>query len=456
MGSSLIAIPIVIIELNVEEINVWLLLAALSGISQGIIFGFNSTFVRFIAYSYSGIKINRFRGVRYEKSASFSEHIDIVELSKIMNVMTRTYLFLALFYFLFILIVGYYSLKNPVAALDNPAEAWIAFAIVVLTTSLTFFLGLYQVFMEGIGKVALVQRLLGIVNLFGLPVILVVLLISPELLYIVGVYQLVSVTSMLCLSWFGIKEKRRLGIENADFDREVFILVWESAWKTGLTGLSGNFLRHGSAILIAQLFPPSQSASFLFTKRLFDILERFTGTTFQAKIPEMAKYRGRGDLAKLIPLIMRTQYICYCFFLAGYILLLIFGDQILQLIGSNVDLSGFVLIILFSLTSFFSRWATMTLAISTQANHVVEHLSAGIYLLAYVFILVILLNLLNAGVDSFLWAQLGAILLSIGVVINVAYHTLFTSFLVYEKKVLLPMFGALVLVNGVYYHLNIS
>jgi hypothetical protein len=58
--SSIIAIPFVISKLNVEEINVWFLLMSIVAISQGVLFGFNTTFLRFISYSYSGVNISEF------------------------------------------------------------------------------------------------------------------------------------------------------------------------------------------------------------------------------------------------------------------------------------------------------------------------------------------------------------------------------------------------------------
>ena len=64
--SSLIAIPIVITTLDVEEINVWFLFATVLAMSQGVLFGFNGTFTRFIAYSYAGVKIEEFRNQKIE------------------------------------------------------------------------------------------------------------------------------------------------------------------------------------------------------------------------------------------------------------------------------------------------------------------------------------------------------------------------------------------------------
>lgn len=452
--SSIIAIPIVITKLSVEEINVWFLFASIVTLSQGVQFGFNTTFSRFIAYVNNGVKIGEFRDLRHKKDKQHSSSIDKNEFSRVFYLMKYVYLFLSVIYLLVLIAIGYFSLNKPIESLANYSDGWIAAGLVAISTTLTLFFGYYQNFMLGINKVALVQRITGIVNLIGLIFILGVLLIYPTLVSIVFVYQMVSLSVLVSVVYFAKKEFANMSIQKQSnsFDKELFSIVWESAWKSGITTVIANVVKHISAILVVQFFTPAISASFLFTKRIFDIIERFTMTTFQARIPTIAKYRGQGDFDMLMPYLRQTQYISYGVYLVGYIFLLVGGEFILSLISSNVNLGSYSLIILFSLATFMSRWGGMTLSISNQSNQVVEHINAMV--VAIVFFSVVFIFYKTLGIDVFPFAQTVSMIVVAPFIIKLVYKNLHTTFWDYEKKVFIPMCGILTLINLIYYWSN--
>lgn len=452
--SSLIAIPIVITKLSVEEINVWFLFASVVALSQGVQFGFNTTFVRFIAYVNSGVKVSEFRSLRYKKDTKFENNIDQIEFFKVFYLMKYVYVFLSIIYLIVLFLIGYFSLGKPINSLANPIEGWTAASIVAMSTTIVLSLGYYQNFMLGINKVALIQRITGIVNLIGLIFILGVLFFYPTLISIVLVYQLVSLSTLFVIVYFARKELKYMNtkVPNKLFDKELFSIVWDSAWKSGITTLIANIVKHISVILVAQLFSPTISAGFLFTKRIFDIIENFTMTTFNARIPTIAKYRGQGKFTTLLPYLRQTQYISYGVFIVGYMILLIGGEYILSLIDSNVNLGSYSLIILFSFASFFSRYGGMSLAISNQSNHVIEHINAIVG--STVFFITIYFFYESLSINVFPFAQSIAFLFVIYLFIRNVYPTLHTTFWNYEKKVFIPFFGILILINLIYYWSN--
>jgi len=452
--SSLIAIPIVLSKLSVEEINVWFLFASIVAISHGVLFGFNSTFARFVAYANSGVKISEFRNLRFKKESTFSDYVDNSELGRIFFLMKKVYLFLSLIYAFIIIAIGYFALSKPIAALDIQAEGWLAGLIVAVSTIMTLSFGYYQVFLLGINKVALVQRIMSVVNLVGLFFILIVLFIYPTLISIVLVYQLVALSTTFSIIYYSRRELKNNNISNRNkkFDRELFTIVWESAWKSGITTILSNVVQHISAIIVAHFFVPAVSASFLFTKRLFDILARFTMTTFQARLPIIAKYRGRGDFDTLIPFLRQTQYISFSVLLIGYAILLFFGEGILSLIKSNVNIGDFTLLMLFSFATFLSRWGGMNLSISNQANHVVEHINALIGATIYLITIYLFFNFL--GVNIFPFANIISFFFVLYLFIKNVYPTIHTTFISYEKKVMFPAISILAFTNVAYYLLN--
>ena len=134
-------------------------------ISQGVLFGFNTTFLRFISYSYSGVNITEFDKLKDKKSVKFNDSINIKEFSEIFSLMKYVYIYITIIYFILILIIGYFTLSKPISFLENPNDGWLSFLIIVFCSSITIFLGFYQIFLEGLSKVALVQRTFSIVKL---------------------------------------------------------------------------------------------------------------------------------------------------------------------------------------------------------------------------------------------------------------------------------------------------
>jgi hypothetical protein len=449
--SSLIAIPVVITKLNVEEINVWFLFSSIVSLGQGVLFGFNVTFTRFIAYSYSGVRINEFREIKDKTDSKYLETFDQIELSRIYFLMKRIYAFLSFIFFIILMLIGIFVLNKPIESLTTQNNGWIAWSIVVISTTITLIFGYYRVFLLGINKVALVQRIVGLVNIIGLIFILGVLFQYPTLVSIVFVYQLVALSTTVTIILFARKELKSLGIQKQmiGLDKSLFTIVWKSAWKSGITSLLANIVKHISAIIISQLFAPAQSASFLFTKKLFDVIERFTMISFQARIPVIARLRGRGDFHSLIPYLRQTQYISFGVFIICYFMLLLFGETLLILIKGNVQLGSVSLFILFSFATFLGRWGGMNLAIANQANHVVEHLNA--ILGSTVFFIVIYLFYDNLGINVFPFAQIMGFFFVLFLFIKNVYPTLNTTFISYEKKVMFPFLSILILINVSYY-----
>ena len=453
--SSIIAIPIVITELTVEEINVWFLFASIIALSKGVEFGFNNTFTRFIVYVNNGVKIEEFKDLRHKKSINYEKQLNKSEFSRVFFLMKSVYVFLSVIFCIILVLIGYFALDKPINGLVEPNSGWIAACIVFISSTLTLSFGYYQNFMLGLNKVALIQRVTGVVNLIGLIFILSVLLFEPTLISIVLIYQLVSLTSLSMIIYFAKKEIKKIDIkkDNNKFDKALFLIVWESAWKSGITTVIANIVKHISAILVSQLFSPSVSASFLFTKRIFDIIERFTMTTFQARIPVIAKYRGRGDFDSLVPCLKQTQYMTYGVFLLGYVSLLIGGEYVLQLIGSNVALGSYTLLIFFSFATFLARWSGMGLAITNQSNHVIEHINAIIVVITFFSVFFLFYPIL--GIEIFPFAQIISMIVISPFMIKYAYKSFHSTFWGYERTVFVPLFITLVLINLIYYWYNV-
>lgn len=450
-------IPIVLTRLSIEEANVWFLFATFTTIGQAIQFGFSTTFVRFIAYSFSGVSIKNFASIK-ENFKNYKEiQKDDKELSKILTVLKRVFVILSVGYFIILIILGTWALYDPISLIEDSLafDGWLAWWLVVINSAICVYLGVYQIYLNGINQVSLIQKITATGNIGGIILILIVSVTTPTLLNIVIVQQLILLINFIIFRIVALRVNNRYlkSLQKYPFDRKVFSLVWDSAWKSGVTTIIANTVKHISGVLVAQWFAPSISASFLLTKRLFEILETFTMITFQAKIPTIASLRGKSDFKALLPLLKRVLILSYGVFIAGYIGLITIGEDVITYIKGNVQLGSIDLIICFSLSHFLSRWSGFGLAISNQSNNVIEHISAVIVATAYSIFILLFYSYFEILV--FPLATIASIFASIPFLIRRAYSSINTSLWEFEKNRAIPMLIILLLINVLYYLLNI-
>tara|TARA_B100000787_G_scaffold169998_1_gene163362 strand:+ start:3323 stop:4747 length:1425 start_codon:yes stop_codon:yes gene_type:complete len=452
MFSSFLAIPVVITKLSIEEINVFFLIGTLVSISKGLSNGFASTFMRFISYSYSGVKLSDFRTIKNKNTKDLNSRYNAQELKMVLEVMKVMYVILSILFLLGLSLTGYLALNKPIGAIEvNQDNAWTAWYIVLIVSTCNLYLGYYNIFLMGIKKIALIQKISGFINLIGLGFILMVLFIYPNLVSIVFVYQLVALSTALSLFFIASKELKNLDltIGNFKFHYPVFILVWESAWKSTITNISSNIINNISGILVANYFNTAQSASFLFTQRIFNVIESFTQTTFHARLPVIASLRGKGDLIKLVPYLKQTHYFCYAVFTILYLSLIIFGDTILLFISTGVELGSINLLILFSFSILLRRWSGISMGISNQANYILDYITVPIS--GIVFFIIVFLFQNQLGVNVYPIAQIIGVIFVSPIIIIKFYPILETTFIKYEKNVIIPTFCLLAIINIIYY-----
>lgn len=451
MVFALIAVPIVLRKLLPPEINVWFLISTVVAIGQGVQFGFYSTFVRFLSYSASGVSVEEFENLHRKFEMRFAEQVNKSEFFDLMLVLKTVYLAITSIYFFLMVIFGSWAMYKPISLMGHSRDGWITWGLVVVTSTATLYFSVYQIYLMGVNEVSLSQRVNSLISLAGLGIFLAVSSVAPTLFNIVAVYQLIAVGNALWLMRLAFTVRNGFLREGhgSKFKKHLFCLVWGSAWKSGVSTIAANILKHISGVIVAQIFTPAASASFLLTKRLFDILDNFTMTTFQAKTPEIASLRGRGDFERLLPLLRKVFFLSYGLYLSGFAAIAFWGPTVLTMIKGNVVLGSFQLVMLFSVANFFSRWAGINLAISNQANNIIEHtVAVAVFFIYFTFIYLFYDRM---GLLIFPAATLVSTLAVAPMIARVTYKTINTRFLQFEKFISIPAFGCLMAINIFYY-----
>ena len=198
-----------------------------------------------------------------------------------------------------------------------------------MTTTFILIHNYYQIYIEGINQVIKIQTLAAKLAIMNFVVILIVLLLNPTLINIIAAYQSLGLLNLLFMMRLAKKVNNSLltRLPKMSFQKKIFKVVFETAWKSGVTTVIATTIKHISGVLVSNLMSPTQSAPFLFTKRIFEIIDQFTMAVFKAMIPRMALLRGQGDFKVFIPLVRTLFYLAYGTFIISYLSFIIFGNK---------------------------------------------------------------------------------------------------------------------------------
>lgn len=379
--AGLILLPLLLTKFDVAEVNVWFLFFAVIGISEMVVMGFNVTFVRFVSYTYASVDYRDFPTIR-DNSSSYKLENQDRQLSDIYSINVLVFLAISIIFFLILQTVGYFALYKPISYMDNPEIGWQAWQILIYANTLRVLGYTFPVFLQGMDRMSIFFNILSFEKLFYIIGGVLVLTIKPSLLGISIVSGLsISLSVVIQIIFFKWLSNRK--IKFSRFRKDLFLIIWESAWKSGVTKLLAPIIQRISGIIFAQIASPGLSGSYLLTERVFNILQSFSIITVNTYIPQISRMRGQNMFPELTRYIYKIGTLSYSVFLLGYIVVAFFGTAMLNLIDSETTLASPLILVLFSYAYLLQRLGGFQANLANQANNVIEHKAISIYAIVF-------------------------------------------------------------------------
>lgn len=394
--SLFIVLPLILKNFSAAEVSLYYLFTAIITLIGLADFGFKSTFSRIISFAYGGAKdVGVFRGnVKVEE---FKEcNWDLIE--NICSSMNRIYSWLSSILLIMFVTLGTWFLIKPIYAVIDTKQAWIAWGVIVLTTVIKFYGTIYQNYLEGLYKIALVRRIEAFMQLGSILSSITVLVLGGSILYLiisVQIWQLLNVARNWYLARMVEQGKYRL-FRSLPFDRILFKKIWRPAWRSGLSGLMSNGLTQLSGILYAQIGAPELVAAYLLALRIITQIKEISMAPFYSKIPLMARLRVDGRLKELVEISQRGMFLGHSVFVAGVIFVAVFSDKLMRLIESNVPFVSDSFWLFLSIAFFIHRYGAMHIQLYLTTNHIISHIADSVS--GLIFILVAYLLVESIGI----------------------------------------------------------
>jgi hypothetical protein len=360
--------------------------------------GFLPTFARFVSYALAGAKDSDFDELgRGGKAGLADGSVDPGAFSRIVATLHRVFLVLSLATVPVMAVVGTLLLQRPVSQSADPAQAWIAWGVILATTPLTLYSNQFSSLLQGSNRIALEQRWSALFVIFGSLSGLAAMLCGGGLLALIAVNQAWQVAAFFRLRWLASRVLHDLPYQpdQAIYSPAIFRAIWPSSWKSFVGVAASNGIVSASGLLFAQRITGAPLAEFLFGLRVMGVASEVSRAPFYTKLPQFNTLRIRGELPELARLARQGMQRAYAGFLVLFFAAPIGAAVILPLIKSNISFPHTSLWCLLGLATLVERCGAMHLQVYSTTNDIIWHWMNGVTGLIWIALMLALLPLLG-------------------------------------------------------------
>ena len=404
-GVALLLFPFILRILPTETVAIWTIFTTITAFVNLLDFGFNPSFMRNVAYVFSGAKELKSTGLLVVEEAN--ANVDYGLLKGLISAMRFFYSRMAVLLCLVLTTIGSYYiftlLKNYTG---SHSEIYISWIIVCCINSYSFYTLYYDSLLLGKGLVKRVKQIIIAGQITYLLTAIVLILSGFGLISIVSA-QAISVIIKRILSYrsfYTTEIKDNLQKNGQKSQKDILKAIYPNAIKVGLTSI-GSFLVNRSAIIIGSLYLSLQViASYGITMQVLAIISGLASVYFSAYLPKILQCRVQNDNHGIKFLYITACLLLFTTYLIGGASLLFGGDWVLSFIGSKTTLLNKSLLALaLSITFLESNHALAggILVTKNEVPYFKASLLAGSFTLALLFVF---LRYTNLGVWGLLLA----------------------------------------------------
>jgi O-antigen/teichoic acid export membrane protein len=342
IAAQILLFPFILRILPQETIAVWTIFSTIIALVSLLDFGFNPSFARNVSYVFSGVKSLKTTG--FYTVEGKNTQVDYGLMKGLINVMRLFYSRMAIILLFILATLGTYYIYTVLKAYSgNQSEIYIAWIILGLINSYSFYTLYYDALLQGMGLIKRAKQITIIGQSVYLVAAIILILTGFGLIAIVSA-QALSVIIRRVLSYYSIytvEIKRNLRHVVPQSKKDILKAIYPNAVKVGLTGI-GSFLVSRSAIIIGSLYLPLDIiASYGITTQIIGIIAGISMVYFSTYQPKIVQYRVENDIAAIKQLYLKGCLILWAVYIAGGVALIFLGDWVMNsLIKSKTPLLG--------------------------------------------------------------------------------------------------------------------
>lgn len=371
MTAGILVLPFVIKYLPSEEVGFNYVMLTIGSMVALLDFGFSPQIGRNVSYIFGGIQTLSKEDL---VKADNETEINWTLLSGIIQVSKKIYRYMSFIVLLLMLSLGtiyVYYITDGFVLIDNVLIIWLVYSVSVY---FNIYVSYYNSLLTGSGKVkeakyAVVASRITYMILCYVFIFNGLGLLGLSIAYLIQPFISLLISRDLFYTK-DLKEKLILYPANNEIIKNTFDSVWYNAKKLGINNLGAYGINKMGMFLAGLYLTLDEVSSYGLMIQLLAAIGAVSGVFFNTNMPQISALRVNNSKDKFLKKIEISIVIYYIIFISGAVTLILFGPNLLKILGSSTSLPCNWVLIIYSLIVFLENNHSLFATVIVTGNHV--------------------------------------------------------------------------------------
>jgi len=338
IGSAFLKLPFILFFLTADELGLWYIFLAISGIVRLFDFGFTPTFARNIAYCWSGAEKLTKEGCVYGESKKVNYRL----LKTVISTCKVQYGIISIAALLLSSTLGtwyVFHVSNGLSGNDH-LIAWGIFCVAIF---LNLYYGYFAALLRGVGAVSKINQAMVFSNVIQIVFSILLLYLGFGLIAsAIGFLINGLLLGLLCRKYFLKYENlsnKLTQIKEKTTKKEIielYKIMSFNAYRDGLVSFS-HFLGSQATTIISSLFLSlTETAIYSLSLQLINIISSVSSALIMASHPALQSAYINQDKITQRKLVAKGISLFYILYSIGVIAVILIGFPLIQLLGLDM------------------------------------------------------------------------------------------------------------------------
>lgn len=364
IGVGILLLPILVVTLNSEELGLWYVFMAMVSLAQLLEFGFQPTIARQAAYIYNGATEIKRSGL----PTTVPGQLNIDLLVNLIHSSRYIYRWIAILVAILLWGMGslYIYTLNYTGDLNLAYTSWFLFSS---ASVITFYFGYFNALLQGRGDITSVNKVI-VASRVSFAFLAIVLLLLKFSLLAIAIASLVScIMNRMLISRAFYNAKNR-DLKKYKPTTNLNKLLWTNTWRLGLVQFGAFLIQRGNMFIAATYLGLTIAASYGLTMQLSVIIITLANQLMALQLPKMNALQAAGNKKELKNVYASSILVAFIFLISGFVGLILLGEPILALIGSDTKLINGQLLALLGVVLLLETHHSISATYLTTTNQV--------------------------------------------------------------------------------------
>lgn len=388
MTSGLMVLPFVLNKLTAEEVGLNYLMLTIGSMVSLLDFGFSPQFGRNITYAFSGVKELSKEGLDSQSNEMPNYRL----VAMVIKSAQFIYRYMSLLVLMIMMTGGTYYIYRVTDGFNQVHNSLLLWIVYSLSVYFNIYFNYYSGLLTGRGMIYEFSVSTVLAKFCNVILTLVLIFLGWGLMSIV-LANFISPFIQLYYSYrkfYNEELKNNLPKDISKEEiRETLKIIWYNAKRLGIVFVGAYIINKLGVFIVGLYLTLDVVGSYGLLTQLGSVLVTSSSVLFVSNMPKFSNYQIKHDKEGLRDLVSSTILMYWLCMVTGSIVLLIWGNDILRLIGSNTSLpSGAICLaylIVIALENNHSNFSSI-IAASNKIPFVKASLISGMFIVLFSFL----------------------------------------------------------------------